>query len=270
MFPLAHSRTAPLSRFLRRFLPLFGLGLLGVASLPLTFLPMVDAAMLAAYAPGMSLPMLMVLLLAGPLLTLLVATVIGTVLAPHVGLRALTASAAATPRWKELRASAGLSVSLGLALAGIVVAVDRALQPLLPAAWVEAARMSAQMQDWRTLAVGLLYGGLTEEITLRWGVMSLLAWLGWKLLGRRDEAVRAPVMWGAIVLAALLFGLGHLPAAAASAPLDTVLVLRTVLLNALAGVVYGWLFWRRHLEAAMLAHASTHVGFALLRGLGLM
>jgi membrane protease YdiL (CAAX protease family) len=72
-------------------------------------------------------------------------------------------------------------------------------------------------------------------------------------------------MWGAIILAAVLFGVGHLPAVSAIAPLTSMLVMRTVLLNALGGIVFGWLFWRRSLESAMLAHASAHVGFALVR-----
>jgi membrane protease YdiL (CAAX protease family) len=40
-----------------------------------------------------------------------------------------------------------------------------------------------------------------------------------------------------------------------------------VALNAIGGIVFGWLYWRRSLEAAMVAHASAHVGFAMLRPL---
>ena len=29
--------------------------------------------------------------------------------------------------------------------------------------------------------------------------------------------------------------------------------------NTLAGLVFGWLFWRHGLEAAMVAHALAHV-----------
>jgi membrane protease YdiL (CAAX protease family) len=39
---------------------------------------------------------------------------------------------------------------------------------------------------------------------------------------------------------------------------------RTVLLNALGGVLFGWLFWRRSLEVAMVAHAAFHVGLFVL------
>jgi membrane protease YdiL (CAAX protease family) len=45
-------------------------------------------------------------------------------------------------------------------------------------------------------------------------------------------------------------------------------VLRILLLNALAGLVFGWLFWRRSLECAMFAHASVHVVFAIGQALG--
>jgi membrane protease YdiL (CAAX protease family) len=71
-------------------------------------------------------------------------------------------------------------------------------------------------------------------------------------------------MWSATILAALVFGIGHLPAVAALVPLSAALVARTVTLNALGGVVFGWLYWRHSLEAAMLAHGAAHIGFALL------
>ncbi|MFC6976650.1 type II CAAX prenyl endopeptidase Rce1 family protein [Halomicroarcula sp. GCM10025709] len=71
-------------------------------------------------------------------------------------------------------------------------------------------------------------------------------------------------MWAAIVVSAVLFGVGHLPALAQSVSLTPALIARTVLLNAVAGVLFGWLYWRRSLEAAMVAHASFHVPLVVL------
>ena len=68
-----------------------------------------------------------------------------------------------------------------------------------------------------------------------------------------------------IIVAAFVFGAGHLPAAATVAPLDAALVTRILLLNGLAGIVYGTLFWQRSLESAMAAHMATHVAFAVAR-----
>jgi hypothetical protein len=109
----------------------------------------------------------------------------------------------------------------------------------------------------------MLYGGLTEELMMRWGLLSLLAWIGWRALQRGRGEPRSAIMGSAIVVAAVLFGVGHLGAVAAQLPLTTPLILRTVALNAVGGIVFGWLFWRRSLEAAMVAHATGHVVFTL-------
>lgn len=66
-------------------------------------------------------------------------------------------------------------------------------------------------------------------------------------------------MWAAIIVSALLFGVGHLPALATSIGLTPALITRTVLLNAIGGIGFGWLFWRRSLEAAMVAHMAFHI-----------
>jgi membrane protease YdiL (CAAX protease family) len=120
------------------------------------------------------------------------------------------------------------------------------------------------------LIAGLFYGGITEEVMLRWGMMTFFLWAIWRLFQKGRPQPSAGAAWAAILLAAVLFGIGHLPAATILAPLDAMIVLRTVALNALGGALFGWLYWRRHLEAAMVAHASAHVGFALagLVGLG--
>jgi hypothetical protein len=53
--------------------------------------------------------------------------------------------------------------------------------------------------------------------------------------------------------------LGHLPATAAVAPLTPLLVARALVLNGVAGIAFGYLYWRHGLEAAMVGHMSAHV-----------
>jgi membrane protease YdiL (CAAX protease family) len=111
-----------------------------------------------------------------------------------------------------------------------------------------------QTDPWQGFLASF-YGGITEEILLRLGVMTLLVWLG-ALVARRHPPGSA-ILWGANVLAALLFGLGHLPATAALVALTPLVITRAIVLNGLAGVVFGWLYWRRGLAAAMVAHFTT-------------
>ena len=98
--------------------------------------------------------------------------------------------------------------------------------------------------------------------------MSALVFVGWSVTGRRSDGPGSGITWAAIAISAMLFGLGHLPALAQSVELTPALVARTVLLNAIAGVIFGWLYWRRSLEAAMVAHAAFHlppVGLSLVQ-----
>jgi membrane protease YdiL (CAAX protease family) len=67
------------------------------------------------------------------------------------------------------------------------------------------------------------------------------------------------VFWTANIATAVLFGLGHLPATAALAPLSVALVVRAVVLNGTAGLVFGALYGRYGLEWAMTSHFGVDV-----------
>jgi hypothetical protein len=53
----------------------------------------------------------------------------------------------------------------------------------------------------------------------------------------------------------------HLPYASTRVDFAPLVTYKAVLLNSLAGVAYGWLYWR---AAAMVAHALTHVAMTLV------
>lgn len=68
------------------------------------------------------------------------------------------------------------------------------------------------------------------------------------------------MLWIANLLAAILFGLGHLPATAAlGLHIDAMLVTRALVLNGLGGLVFGWFYWSMGLEAAMVCHFSADI-----------
>lgn len=89
--------------------------------------------------------------------------------------------------------------------------------------------------------------------------MSALAWLLGKVWPGEGGLPSAGAMWTANVLAAVLFGLGHLPATAALVALTPLVVLRAIVLNGVVGVACGWLYWRQGLEMAMGAHFSADI-----------
>jgi membrane protease YdiL (CAAX protease family) len=103
------------------------------------------------------------------------------------------------------------------------------------------------------------YGGIAEEILLRLFVMSFFVWLGHFVSKTAEGKPTAAVIWTANILAAALFGLGHLPALVPLVPITPLVIARTIVLNGVLGVVFGWLYWKRGLEAAMISHFSADI-----------
>ena len=101
-------------------------------------------------------------------------------------------------------------------------------------------------------ALASFYGGIVEETQIRLFLMTLLGWL--LLRARLRQSLALGI---AIVAAAVLFGAGHLPLAAKLGPLDTLTIVRVIGYNALLAVLFGWLYWKRGIEHAMLSHFSA-------------
>ncbi|NHN43283.1 CPBP family intramembrane metalloprotease [Halorubellus sp. JP-L1] len=202
--------------------------------------------------------MAVALSIATPAVLAVVATVVGTATAPRVGFRSFVHDHATDGRrvWSRVRESAPRAVVVGLATGVGIVALDVVLTAVVPSAAPTGASPGSVALVLASAPARFLFGGLAEELMLRWGLVSAIAWvLAAVVPGDRRRAVA----WTAVVLAALAFGAAHLPQAAASMDLTLPVAARVVALNAIAGVVFGWLFIEDSLEAAMLAHASAHV-----------
>jgi len=99
-----------------------------------------------------------------------------------------------------------------------------------------------------------LYGGILEEVLLRLFVMSLLVWIFTRVWGKRSP-IPSIYYVCAIVLAAILFGLAHLPITSSLfGGLSPLLVIRALLGNGLLGIWFGYLYWKKGLEYAIAAH----------------
>ncbi len=109
------------------------------------------------------------------------------------------------------------------------------------------------------------YGGISEEILLRLFVMTLIAWILSKLIRSKDKVTKNNfIIWLSIIIASLLFGLGHLPATAMITTLTPLVIFRALLLNGIGGVVFGWLYWKKGLESSMIAHFSADITLHVL------
>lgn len=234
----------------RLALALWLAGMLGVVTLTWQFLP----TMLARQAPGVPLPMpleaLMLLSAAQSGVLLALAVWAGLSLASKVGLRApaFEAWAARGDPWAALRPQL---------LPGMAGALLGGAWLLMLARWQPPGLAQVSQDLLPPIAARLLYGGVTEELLTRWGLMSAVLWALLRWQGRLERS-RAALL--AIFVTAVLFGVLHLPAAfALLGALSPSVVVFVVGGNTVAGSLFGWLYWRHGLEAAMLAHAGTHL-----------
>lgn len=240
--------------FWQEFLILLGAGTLGVmAVIPYQFTLLGG---LPEETP-VSFPLLLLLSILQNMVLLALAIGVGLFCARRVGLGVpILESWLRGERVGERgRAIVSPSILLGLGAGLIIIFLDVALfVPYLPAAFQEVGQPS----PWQGLLASF-YGGIDEEILLRLFLVSLLAWLISRVWKDAEGKPTAGGMWLVIIVASVLFGLGHLPTTAQLASLTPLIVTRAIVLNGVAGLAFGYLYWKRGLESAMLAHFSTDI-----------
>jgi membrane protease YdiL (CAAX protease family) len=148
-----------------------------------------------------------------------------------------------------------VTIVTGLWAGLLVIGLDLLVQPFLPVANQGDVPSIARWKGF----LASFYGGIAEELLVRLFLMTLIAWIIWKIFMKGKSKPITSVFWAAIVIAAILFGAGHLPAASLIWTLTPIVVLRTVLLNAIPGIAFGFLYWKQGLEYAMLAHFCADI-----------
>jgi membrane protease YdiL (CAAX protease family) len=160
-----------------------------------------------------------------------------------------------------------LSIGLGLLAGILIIGLDYLFS--LAGSSINITTIQTTPPAWQGFLASF-YGGINEEILLRLFLMTLFVWIFFKIKKTETGNPTKASFWLAIILAALIFGAGHLPTLGAITTLTPILIARTIILNSVGGIIFGWLYWKKGLESAMIAHFSAdivlHVIPALLIG----
>ena len=100
------------------------------------------------------------------------------------------------------------------------------------------------------------YGAVAEEVLMRLGLLTILAWVMARLWSLMAKPWPDVVLASAVLLSTIVFALGH-TGVGRGVRLARGLMLRSLVLNGLAGLVFGTLYVLRGLEAAIVSHATT-------------
>lgn len=230
---------------------LFGIGFVGILSTLLMDMPLPEGVkdiVLDVFTPWQ----LKLLNLINPTILLLISVTIGVLLYDKVGFKLpiieRVISKNKTPKSSELLK---YGIIGGLISGLLIVVVAISFQPILPTEFVE---MGEKFKP--PLITKFLYGGLTEEILIRFGVMTFVVWLLFKIVGKKI----ALIYWLGILISSIIFGLGHLPITFLLVDNPTTALFMYIIFgNAIGGIVFGWLYWKKGLETAMIAHIFSHI-----------
>ncbi len=108
--------------------------------------------------------------------------------------------------------------------------------------------------------VKILYGGITEEIMVRWGLMSCIVYLSLFVVKNKYA------YYIGIFLSSIFFGMGHLPIVfqLLGDDMDIFILLYIVFMNFIPGLVFGYLFWKRNIETSIVTHILFHCWVLLI------
>jgi hypothetical protein len=225
------------------FLKVASMGLVGVASL--AFAP------LETLLPPSAQSFPKAFLLIQPAVFVVFFAMLGSWAAPKLGLGLVNAGVAETSAGRSKMIGWVLAASIACAL--ILILYARFYEGL--ASGVASIDVQRAANFEMPLITKLLYGGMSEEVICRWGLMTAIA-----LIATKSRIAGTSALWLGNAGAALLFALGHLPLLFALMPDASPDVLGAVLLgNLAAGMIFGTLFIRFGLFAAMLGHAGAHL-----------
>jgi len=253
------------------FLIFLGIFLLSVAT---QFPVLIDQAELLnrhlgdpfAYNP----PQFAIIALAQPLLLGVVAVYGGHRYAKRVKLRSLINEKVENEELVDLgrkrytlKESIPFIVVFSIAIALLHLGFDVIFQNWLPAAYQPNFVLPNVAQG----ISNIFYSGLVQEVLLRWGIMTTIIYV----LSSKGQDLNKWVYLVGIIFTAILFAFAQ-SSAISFGDMTPIVWLRILLLNALDGILYGWLYYKFHFEASVLSHMLTNVliigGTALIVTIG--
>lgn len=237
------------------FLIIWGAAMIGVCAVIPYQMKMIEGKLEKARATSTkkipSKPVLILLSIIQSALLFGVATGIGLWLAPKVNLHWWIITHWLTGQTIPFSISSALIIAIasGIVIALVIVGLDHLFRAKMPPIQ-EDSQIPGPIHGF----FASFYGGIAEEVLLRLFLLTLFLFL-FQRIGWQDLFS----FWVANILTAILFGVGHLPAAKNLFGLNSIVVLRTIILNAIGGIVFGYLYWQYSLEIAMVSHFSADI-----------
>lgn len=154
--------------------------------------------------------------------------------------------------WRDLYSDAKLAFPIGIVFGLLLVGLRYLLSDYLPS---ELPKFG-----FRGFGGGIIISvsaAIGEEVWFRLGIMTVLVWIASKVFDFENR--KSIVMWSVLTLVSFIFGMAHFPQLISYEAAKPFAVFGTLFGNVVVSMLYGWLYWKRGLLAAIIAHFSVDI-----------
>ena len=148
-----------------------------------------------------------------------------------------------------LKESVPFVVLFAVLIAVLNIGFDVLFQNWLP----EAFQVNFSIPNFNQMTSNILYQGIGQEILLRWGIMTTLIYI----FSSRGRDLNPWVFLVGMIFTAVLYGFAQ-SNVVVGVDIRFITLLRTLLLNILPGMAFGWLYYKFHFEAAVFSHVLAN------------
>jgi hypothetical protein len=155
----------------------------------------------------------------------------------------------------HLKSFLGISLITGVSTGILIIGID-----FLLSIFIQPIPQTSSLPIWVKFLL-CFYAAINEEIMTRLCLVTLLVWIFYKI--RKENKPSSLSVWLSITISAVLFGIGHLPFTTTLTKLTFFIVIRSIILNGFAGIIFGWLYWKKGLESAIFSHFAADIVFII-------
>ena len=199
-----------------------------------------------------SVEMLAIITMVQTVMYAVVCTVVGYIFAEKTGL--------IKPLRYEKK-TLGITIVVAI-ICGIVFSSDYWLFGTFIPEVAESYKDGLLVRNLDNWIASICYGGVIEELMLRFFMMTMVVFVLWKLFckKRSKDEIPTAIYVVANLICAVLFAAGHLPGTVAMfGELTALILVRCFLFNGAFGFVFGELYRRFGIQYAFVGHMGTHI-----------
>ncbi|SDG06509.1 CAAX protease self-immunity [Methanolobus vulcani] len=209
----------------------------------------------ALYDMAMAIPTILAAQFARSTVIFLVGIFTGLYLGKKVGLKTPVLSSLFEDRSlpSDFKSSFSISVLYGVIISFLIVILDT----LVFTRYSESLLLYLTTPPLWQRFLYSFYVGVTEEVVLRFFLMTFLVWITWKVKKNSEGKATDAGIWLSIIMVSSIYSVVYL--LFSREMMDPTIIMRVAAFNGIASMVFGWLYWKKGLEYSIISNITATI-----------